>query len=194
MGDGSALRHRKQIRDWLSPVVLLAAVGHSRAAFAQEPAAVTPPKDAPVGAPPAATDETPPVRPLAESLTGTARAEYEAGRILYQDGDYGGALLKFELVYKASKDPRLLWNMAAASKNLRKYSQVQSLLTRFLAEAGPLLTDADRQQASALLETVKPFIGKVTLRVNQDGAEVSVDGAPAGTTPLPSSRRAPAAG
>jgi hypothetical protein len=36
-----------------------------------------------------------------------------------------------------------------------------------------------------LLDTVKAFIAELTVNVNEAGASVSIDGAPAGTTPLP---------
>jgi PEGA domain len=151
-------------------------------------AAATPGEPAPAAASPdsaptAPQDAADAPKPLSETLTGVARAEYEAGRILYGDGDYAGASLKFEIAYRESKDARLLWNMAAAQKNLRKYAEVRRLIGQFLNEA-PNLSVADRDQATALLEAVKPFIGSVTLNVNEPKAEVLVDGTDVGTTPL----------
>ena len=73
-----------------------------------------------------AAESPPPPPSLSESLSGAAKAEYDAGKLLYQDGDYAGAQLKFRAAYETSKDPRLLWNMAAAEKNLRHYAQVQT--------------------------------------------------------------------
>lgn len=124
-------------------------------------------------------------KPLAESLTGVARAEYEAGRILYMDGDYQTAVVKFERAYQESKDPRLLWNMAAAEKNLRRYVRVEELVRRYIEESGAQLTETERADAQALLDTVSQFIGDVTIKVQPDGSSVAVDGAPVGTTPLP---------
>lgn len=141
------------------------------------------------GAPPApssapAAPSTPPPS-LADSLTGAAKDEYEAGKLLYGDGDYAGAVLKFQSAYDLSKDARLLWNMAAAEKSLRRYVRVQALLEQYLLEGGSLLTDADRADAQALLDTVRAFIAELTINVNEAGATVIVDGAPVGTTPLP---------
>ncbi|HTQ05140.1 MAG TPA: PEGA domain-containing protein [Polyangiaceae bacterium] len=160
-------------------------------ALAQTPSAPPAPPAPPApsnGAPATAAPSEPaapaePPKPLSESLTGMARAEYEAARILYGDGDYAGALLKFELVYRESKDPRLLWNMAAAQKNLRKYAQVKKLLEQYLREA-PNLSPEDHEQAVILLEAVKPFIGGLTVTADQPQAAVLVDGAEVGTTPL----------
>ena len=112
-------------------------------------------------------------KPLAETLTGMARAEYEAGRLLYVDGDYAGAALKFQRAYEESKDPRLLWNTAAAEKNLRHYAKVVELVERYVAEGGTRLKPEDRAEADALLVTVRAFISTVTLDVQPEGATCS---------------------
>jgi tetratricopeptide (TPR) repeat protein len=136
---------------------------------------------------PGASDS--PSAPLSESLHGMARAEYEAGKILYADGDFSGAAMKFQRAYDESKDPRLLWNMAAAEKNLRHYVRVYTLVERYLAEASTRLSADDRSEAETLLGTVKGFIGEVTIRVNEPGASISVDDQPLGASPLPGAVR-----
>lgn len=122
--------------------------------------------------------------PLSQSLSGMARAEYEAAKILYADGDFAGASLKFQRAYDESKDPRLLWNQAAAEKNLRRYVKVSELVERYVQESGDKLTEADRTEAQALLDTVKAFIAEVTFTVAPEGARVLVDDAEVGTAPL----------
>ena len=55
----------------------------TNAAQAQfSPGAAGPPPSPPAVAP-----------PLADALTGPAKAEYEAGKLLYRDGDFAGALI-----------------------------------------------------------------------------------------------------
>ncbi len=126
--------------------------------------------------------------PLAESLVGTAKADYEAGRILYSDGDYSGAALKWEVAYKASNDARLLWNIAAARKAERKYAEVERLVKQYLAESKEL-TDADRAEAQQLLGTIQSFVADLTVQVNEAGAQVAVDGIPVAQTPMTSPLR-----
>ena len=168
--------------------------------FAQAPAPAAkpstpakPPSAAP-SSPPATTapaPASPPVTPqepfkksLAETLTGTAKAEYEAGRLLYSDGDYAGASLKFQRAYEESKDPRLLWNTAAAEKNLRHYARVVELVERYVAEGGSRLKPDDIAEADALLATVRAFISTVTFDVQPEGAAVFVDDVQVGVSPL----------
>lgn len=123
--------------------------------------------------------------PLAQSLTGQAKADYDAARVLYGDGDYAGALVKFSGAYDQSRDPRLLWNMGACEKNLRHYARVLALVRRYLAEGGPLLTEQDRQESRDLLSTVEAFTAFLKITVNEEGAAVFIDDEPVGKSPLP---------
>jgi hypothetical protein len=123
-------------------------------------------------------------KPLAQALTGSAKADYDAGKVLASDGDFAGALIKFDSAYQKSKDPRLLWNVAFCEKNMRHYSRVMSILTRYLAEGTGYLTDADRKEAKDLVATLTPFTTSATFKVSQDGAQIFVDDAPVGVSPL----------
>jgi hypothetical protein len=122
--------------------------------------------------------------PLSETLTGEAKAEYAAARILYEDGDYQGALNKLDVAYRQSGDARLLWNMAAAEKNLRHYAKVMKLIERYLDAGAPYVTDADRQQAEELLTTMRGFVSNVTFTVQPEGASVMVDEQLIGKSPF----------
>jgi hypothetical protein len=141
----------------------------------------------PAGAPAATGAPTAPAAaplPLAESLTGEAKESYDAGKVLYGDGDFAGAVLKFQHAYDVSKDVRLLWNVLVAEKNLRHYARVETLLRAYLGTGGSALTEADRAEAQALLDAVAPFVASVTLVVSQPDALVFVDGQEAGRSPL----------
>ena len=79
------------------------------------PAAKRPPGKPAAPAAPAA----PAIKPLVETLTGESRTEYQAGKVLFDDGDYATALQKFKNAQSKQPDPRLLYNMASAEKSLR---------------------------------------------------------------------------
>jgi hypothetical protein len=135
---------------------------------------------------PAAAATTP--KSLTESLTGDAKSEYESAKILYAAGDFAGAALKFHHAHTLSGDARLLWNEAAAEKNLRHYVRVETLLKDYLQRGGPT-SEADRADAEALIDTVRAFIGVVTVTASEPGAAVSVDDVQVGITPLPAPLR-----
>jgi len=149
-------------------------------------APAAPAAPAPTPSPPAPSAPTPsaPTAPLAESLQGSARADYAGARILYEDGDYAGAYTKLESAYLASKDPRLLWNMAACEKALRHYANVMNLLERYLKEGGAVIGTDERAATHELVETVREFVNELRLDVQPGGVDVYLDGVKAATTPL----------
>ncbi len=122
--------------------------------------------------------------PLSTSLTGMARAEYEAGKLLYQDGDFQNALIKFQRVYELSHDGRLLWNIAVCEKNLRRYTRVLATLDRYLVEAGSVISAEDRQEAKDLAAAAKPLVSALRITVTEPGAAILVDDVNVGTSPL----------
>lgn len=143
-------------------VVLLATLGSGRAG-AQTP--------------------TTPARPLSESLSGAAREEYRTGRLLFDDGDYAGALVKFENAFAQSGDPRLLWNIATCEKNLRRYTRVLRTVERYRRESEGKLDAKSRAEADALVVTVRSLVSQLELVVDQPGAAIFIDDERAGTTP-----------
>src|SRR5437764_13820664 len=69
---------------------------------------------------------------LAETLTGPAKSDYETARLLFTDGDFVGAEIKFKSAYETSHDARLLWNMAACEKSQRHYARAVDLVHKYL--------------------------------------------------------------
>jgi hypothetical protein len=151
-------------------------------AFAQ----TKPRRETPKSATPAPPTEVAPPAPtsLADSLSGDAKSDYEAAKLLYGDGDYGGALVKFQTAYDKAKDPRLLWNIAACEKNLRHYASVIRYVRQYLKDGAGLLSPADTAEGEALLTTIEPFTATLEMNVNEPDAEVFVDDVLVGTAPL----------
>jgi hypothetical protein len=121
---------------------------------------------------------------LHDTLSGAARDEYDSGRILFDNDDYAGALVKFQHAFDLSSDPRLLWNMGACEKNLRHYARLLRLINRYLHEGGSSLSDAQRADANMVAQTVRALVSTIRLNVNVADASVFVDGAKQGTTPM----------
>ncbi len=160
-------------------VLLLALLPNAASAQPKRPAS---PSAAGAPLPPSSP---PGSKPLSETLAGDAKADYEAGRLLIGDGDFVGAEVKFRSAYDRSHDPRLLWNVAACEKNQRHYARTITLLRQYVADGGALLTDADRAEAKALVDTIEALTVKLTITVNEAGAGVAVDDESVGLSPLP---------
>ena len=122
--------------------------------------------------------------PLAQALRGQALTDYQAGRILFEDGDYAGASLKFQHAFDVSGDARLLWNIAVCEKNQRHYAAVLRLVERYSHEISPIMSPQHRVEVDEVLATVRTLVSSVRLSVDEREVAVYVDGVPAGTTPL----------
>jgi PEGA domain len=122
--------------------------------------------------------------PLSEALSGEAKAAYEGGKLLYGDGDFAGARVKFQAAYEAAKDPRLLWNVAVCEKGLRHYAKVVELTKKYLETSSDLITEADRTEAKELLNAIESFTVELTLAINEPEAEIWIDGERVGSSPL----------
>jgi PEGA domain len=137
-----------------------------------------------VGRPCAADDPPAARRPaLSETLVGESKADYDAAKLLFEDGDFAGAASKFRQAYDRAKEPRLLWNIAVCEKGLRHYARVQTLVQRYLDDGRDIISPEQTRAARDLREAVKAFIG--TLNVTAaPGTELSIDGEPVGRTPF----------
>ena len=171
------LEHMRAMAGLAATLVLLTATG----AFAQPKPAPKPAAKPAIPAKPAV-----PVGPktLAETLTGDAKVDYDAGRSLFGDADYGAAAVKFQSAFDKSNDPRLLWNVAGCERNDHHYARALKLVQQYLDSGGALLTDQDRADAKEFLAAIAQFTIQLTIVVNEPGAEISVDDVVLGKSPL----------
>jgi hypothetical protein len=139
---------------------------------------------APVSVAPVASAPAGP-KSLSDTLTDDAKADYESGKLLYGDGDYAGARVKFFAAYELSHDPRLLWNVAVCEKGQRHYAKVVVLVKKYLDSAGDVLSADDRKDAQDLLSAIESFTVDLSISVNEADAQISIDGEPVGSSPLP---------
>lgn len=140
---------------------------------------------------PATTTPAPPP-PISELLTGEAKRDYESARLLYDNGDYAGASVKFHSAYEHSRaqnpkwegDPRLLWNAASCEKNLRHYARAIALVRRYLDSRSPLVTPEGARAAQAFLAAAEPLTAPLVIEANVPGALVYLNDELLGKTPL----------
>ena len=130
----------------------------------------------------ARADESPP-RPLSESLTGPAKTDYDIGKILFRDGGYQAALVKFQAAYDASKDARLLYNIAACERNMNHYARALLSMRAYVRGGGPR-TEEEKRDAEATIAQLEPLTGVIAIETTEPGANVVLDGELIGQTPL----------
>ncbi|MEI9941110.1 MAG: PEGA domain-containing protein [Pseudomonadota bacterium] len=157
-------------------VVATGALSWQSPAHAEAPAP-PPSVDAPatVDADPAPPPDAASPPPLSDVLQGTAKSDYDAGRLLAGSGDYAGALLKFQSAYQEARDPRLLWNAAACERNLRHYANAIVLVRRFLDSHSPLITPEAAIRARAFIDAAEPLTAPLQVKSSQPNSQVYID-------------------
>lgn len=155
-----------------APLVVLAAVGVVLPARAADDPA--PPRDA-----------APAPAPNAAEARQEAGRRFEHAIKLYEEGDYALALAEFERVYELQPDYRVLYNIGQVSIQLGRYARAHRSLSEYLARGGAELPSDRVAAVTADLELLEARTARITVRVSQPGAEISIDGVVVGTSPLP---------
>lgn len=137
----------------------------------------------------AQTSEGAPPPSLADRLTGDAKEAYEAGRRLYESGDYSGALEKFQSASRASGYSRLLWNAAVCERAMQHYARAIALVRRYLASHSSFITPEAERDARDFLAAAETRTAPFDVQASEEGASVTVDGEPQGSTPLAADTR-----
>lgn len=114
-------------------------------------------------------------RPLGEELSGVSRASFEQGKDLFEASDFATAHAKFKQAYEGSKNPRLLWNMAACSARQKRYARAIEEAERHLAEGKGRLPPEQIGRANEALVDWRSFVAEATLTIEPIGASLHVD-------------------
>lgn len=132
----------------------------------------------------AAFAQAPPAEQADAAVPDEARARYERGIQLYNEQDYDAALLELERAYKLAPSFRILYNIAKVYRQRKDYAGAVRAFERYLREGGADVPPEKRTEVEQQLTLLKSRVGRVDVRTNVPGAEVTVDDVPVGTTPL----------
>ena len=113
-----------------------------------------------------------------------AAAHFDRGVKLYDEQDWRAALIEFERAYAVSPHYRVLFNIAQCRYQLRDYVGALAAFQKYLAEGAAEIPAARRDQAQATVDELKGRIAQVRVTTDVAGAQIVVDDAPVGTTPL----------
>jgi PEGA domain len=116
---------------------------------------------------------------------GKAKAQglLNEGSRLYGEGDYAGALDKFNTAYAAYPSPKLIFNVGQASRDLGRPVEALQAFEKFLTgelNATPETTAEARKSLAELREK----LGRIRIECATPDTEVSLDGKGVGMTPL----------
>jgi hypothetical protein len=140
-----------------------------------------------LAAPPAAAATAP--SPAAATPTDDAVAHavtrFEQGQKLYAERNFAGALTEFRKAYEIAPNYRLLYNIGQVCYQMQDYVCAQQTHEQYLASGAGEIPETRRQAVMLELAELAKRIGYLEIQTDVVGAEISVDDAFVGTSPLP---------
>jgi hypothetical protein len=91
-----------------------------------------------------------------EDPVARARTHFEAGRALYQLGNYNEALREFAAGYQLAPRPQFLLNLGQCYRKLDDLANARGMYQRYLKDAPP--SDPERPQAEQILAEIEKQI------------------------------------
>jgi hypothetical protein len=131
--------------------------------------------------------QPPPDAPAATSAAATERARklfVEAAR-LYDEGKYPQAYVAFAAAWAIKKHPSIAGNLADCEVKVGKYRDAAEHLRYIVKDTSGEAKPEDKRRARERLDEVTKRIGVLTVSVAPTGAELVLDAAPLGASPLP---------
>jgi hypothetical protein len=124
-------------------------------------------------------------KPVREQLPLEARGHWDAALALAAKKNWDGARTSFTAAYDLSKNPRVLFNVAIAEKELERYPAAIDALRRELAEGKGQLTPDEEKDIQGFIAGLEKFVGQLTIEVSERDADVYVDDEKIDSTKLP---------
>lgn len=121
---------------------------------------------------------------LTEAQQAEASARFRRGVELYHEGAFRAALAEFQRVYAMAPDYRLLYNIAQAKLEVQDFLGAAQDYERYLVEGGDEIEASARQQVEEVLVALRERVGRISIAVNRDGAEVLIDDVKVGVAPI----------
>lgn len=131
----------------------------------------------------------PTVSPLGGGPAVTATNEMAAGDKATRGKDFAGALTHYQAANQAVPSARAEMGVADALYNLGKLGESYETYADLQQTYGPKLGPVEKDLVTKRMKEIAPKTGWLSIRVSEPGAEVDVDGASIGTSPVPALRR-----
>src|SRR5262249_8070481 len=110
---------------------------------------------------------------------------FTRGVKLYEEEDYRAALIEFKRAYELAPNAAVLYNIGQSHYQLREYVNALRTLESYMKQAGEQIPKDKAAQIEREVEELRGRVAHVTLAVNVEGADVTLDDVPLGKTPLP---------
>lgn len=105
----------------------------------------------------------------------SARAHYERGLRLYEDGSFDAARVEFQRAYEIAPTYRILYNLGLVRQMQNEFVDALASLERYLEEGGAQVPEARRVEVQRLVTELRSRVGRLKVNVNPPGATVAID-------------------
>jgi tetratricopeptide (TPR) repeat protein len=123
--------------------------------------------------------------PAAEAARLEASAHFREGVELFREGAFRAALIELERAYELFPDYRVLYNIGQTEMRLGEYVEARWAFECYLAKGGPHVDAPRRQEVERQIDKLEERTARIAISVDQQGAQVFLDGVLVGTAPLP---------
>jgi hypothetical protein len=128
-------------------------------------------------------EQVTPESPLNQRIE-AARAHFQKGVQLYDEGDYPGAINEFQRAYALQPTYRLLYNFGQVSYELQDYAAAERHFHAYLLDGGSEIPAGRRSEVEHELQQLRAHIAVLHLETDRTGAHLFVDERAVGSTPL----------
>jgi hypothetical protein len=136
-------------------------------------------------APLSAMGQAPATAPTASAENvASARAHFLRGVKLYEEDDFRGALIEFSRAYELAPNWAVLYDVGQSYYQLRDYANALKTLEKYVKEGGRRIPAERQTEVGREIEEVRGRIAHVTLTTNVPDADLALDDAPIGRSPL----------
>lgn len=119
----------------------------------------------------------------------TAKKNFESGLKLYGEDSYGEALIAFEQSYRVGGRPSALKNVAQCHRNLKHFVEAHEAYDALLERHEAALPAADKTAVKQALDELGVLTGTIAVTVNEEGAEIEIDGKSVAKSPMAKPKR-----
>lgn len=118
-----------------------------------------------------------------------AKKNFESGLKLYGEGSFGEALIAFEQSYRVGGRPSALKNVAQCHRNLKHFVEAHEAYDALLERHEAQLPAADKTAVKQALDELGVLTGTIQVAVNEEGADIEIDGKPVAKSPMAKPKR-----
>jgi hypothetical protein len=119
-----------------------------------------------------------------EAQKAEARARYDRGLKLYDQGAFEAALVEMRRAYELAPAFKILYNLGLIHRQLNDHAASLDAFNQYLAEGGKKIDAKRHAEIEHHIADLKPLVATLTITVDVEGAEITIDDAVVGTSPL----------